>query len=134
MARRRRKRNISRIESSINVTPMGDVSLSLLLGFLVITPIILETMSATLPQGGGVASGQVKPDPVIALDKDAKILVDGKEVSREDLPAKLRELFPEGALIERKVMFTGSEEVPYLEVIALLDLLKENGIETFGIR
>ena len=42
----RRKRDRSRLECSINVTPMGDVSLSLLLGFLVITPIIIETMSA----------------------------------------------------------------------------------------
>ena len=36
-------------ESSLNVTPMADVSLSLLLGFLVITPIILETLSTKLP-------------------------------------------------------------------------------------
>jgi len=63
---RRHRRNASRIESKINVTPMGDVSLSLLLGFLVITPIILETVSATLPQGGGVASGQVKQETTIA--------------------------------------------------------------------
>ncbi|HIG52376.1 MAG TPA: protein TolR, partial [Candidatus Handelsmanbacteria bacterium] len=61
----RRRRVTSRLESEINVTPMGDVSLSLLLGFLVITPIIIETMPTTLPQGGGVASGQVKQDPVL---------------------------------------------------------------------
>lgn len=131
---RKRRRNISRMESEINVTPMGDVSLSLLLGFLVITPIIIETMSTTLPQGGGVASGQVKQDPVVVLDAEGEILINGKEVSREDLPAKLAELFPEGSSGERKVMFTGSPDVSYHEVIALLDLLKEHGIQTLGIR
>jgi len=113
---------------------MGDVSLSLLLGFLVITPIILETMSATLPQGGGVASGQMKQDPIVVLDADGKILINGKETTRQELPSELAELFPEGIQGERKVMFTGSPEAPYTEVIALLDLLKENGVQTFGIR
>ena len=122
------------MESEINVTPMGDVSLSLLLGFLVITPIIIETMSTTLPQQGGVASGQVKQDPVVVLDSEGKILINGKEVSRQELPAKLAELFPEATAGENKVMFTGAPEVPYQEVIAVLDLLKEHGIKTFGIR
>lgn len=131
---RRRRRSVSSLESSINVTPMGDVALSLLLGFLVITPIIIETMSTTLPQGGGMASGQVKQDPIIVLDAEGKILVNGKDVTREELPAQLAELFPEGTQGERKVMFTGSPEAPYEEVIALLDLLKEHGVQTFGIR
>ena len=90
---RRRSRAISRLESEINVTPMGDVSLSLLLGFLVITPIIIETMSTSLPQGGGVASGQVKQDPVLVLEAEGRILVNGAEVAREDLPGKLAEIF-----------------------------------------
>jgi biopolymer transport protein TolR len=133
MARRRRRAG-SRLESEINVTPMGDVALSLLLGFLVITPIIMETMSATLPQGGGVASGQVKQDPVVVLNADGQLLVNGEEIAREALAAKLADLLPEGTGQERKVMFTGSPEVPYHEVITVLDLLRENGVETFGIR
>ena len=130
----RRKRNQSRIESTINVTPMGDVSLSLLLGFLVITPIIIETMSATLPQGGGVASGQVKQDPVVVLTAEGKILINAKEIAREDLSARLDELFPKGSLGKRKVLFTGAPEAPYDDVISLIDLLRENGVEEFGIR
>ncbi|NKB72371.1 MAG: hypothetical protein GKR89_35290 [Candidatus Latescibacteria bacterium] len=131
---RRRRRALARMESEINVTPMGDVSLSLLLGFLVITPIIIETMSATLPQGAGVASGQTKQDPVVVLQAEGTILINGKEVARPDLPQRLTELFPEGSAGEGKVMFTGAPEVPYHEVVALLDLLKEYGVENIGIR
>ena len=131
---RRRSRAVSQLESEINVTPMGDVSLSLLLGFLVITPIIIETMSTSLPQGGGVASGQVKQDPVLVLEAEGRILVNGAEVAREDLPGKLAEIFPAGTAGQRKVMFTGAPAVPYAEVIAVLDLLKEHGVEAFGIR
>ena len=122
-------------ESGINITPLGDVSLSLLLGFLVITPIITETLSTTLPQAGsGVASGAVKQDPVVVLTAEGTILVNGKEVEEEALPAKLGELFPEGSDQERKVMFTGSGEVPYRDIIRLLDLLKVNGVQAIGIR
>ena len=45
------RRKPARAQSSINVTPLADVSLSLLLGFLVITPIIFQTLSTKLPQG-----------------------------------------------------------------------------------
>ena len=131
---RRRKKRVSRLESEINVTPMGDVSLSLLLGFLVITPIIIETMSTTLPQGSGMASGQVKQDPVLVLNAEGQILINGEEVDREDIPQKLTELFSNTAPSERTVMFTGSPEVPYAEVIAVLDLLKEHGVDAFSIR
>ena len=132
MAHRRRK--LSSMESWINVTPLADVSLSLLLAFLVITPIIYQTLSATLPQGGGVASGQVRQDPIIVLTAERKIMVNNEEVSAADLPAKLAEFFPRGTTLERKVMFTGAEELPYQEIVDLLDILKKYGVETIGIR
>jgi biopolymer transport protein ExbD len=133
MARRHRRKAGQR-ESSLNVTPLADVSLSLLLGFLVITPIIFQTLSTKLPQGSGVASGQVREDPRVVFTAERKILINDKEVSEAELPATLKKLFPPGIGIERKVMFTGSGEVPYQDVVHLLDLLKENGVETIGIR
>ena len=81
-----------------------------------------------------MASGQVREDPKVVFTAEGKILIDEKEVSEAELPAKLNELFPPGADVERKVMFTGAGEVPYQDVVRLLDLLKENGVETIGIR
>ena len=118
----------------MNATPLADVSLSLLLGFLVITPIILQTLATQLPQAGGVASGQVRQDPRVVLTAEGKILINDKKVSEEELPSKLEALFPAEADVERRVVFTGSGEVPYRDVIGLLDLLKENGVEIIGIR
>ena len=131
---RHRKRTVNP-ESGINITPLGDVSLSLLLGFLVITPIITETLSATLPQeGSGVASGAIRQDPIVVVTAEGIILINGKEVTEGEIPAKMAELFPEGAEIERKVLFTGSGEIPYRDIIRILDLLKLNGVEAIGIR
>ena len=132
MARARRAQ--SKLESNINVTPMGDVSLCLLLGFLVITPILIESLSANLPQAGGVSASQARPDPVVVLTADGRILVDDEQVAFEDLGAKIAELFPPGVQVDRNVMFTGSGDVPYQSVIDVLDKLRELGVETFGIR
>lgn len=133
MARRRRR--TERAQSAINVTPLGDVSLCLLLGFLVITPILIETMGATLPQeGSGVASVAMRQDPIVVLTAEGDILLNGKEVASQDLGAALRELLPAGMEGERKVLFTGSGEVEYREVIHLLDMLRSNGVEAVGIR
>ena len=131
---RRHRRKFARVESSMNATPLADVSLSLLLGFLVITPIILQTLATQLPQAGGVASGQVRQDPRVVLTAESEILINDEKVSEEELPARLKELFPPEADVERRVVFTGSGEVPYRDVIDVLDLLKENGVETIGIR
>lgn len=130
----RRSRALGRLESNINITPMGDVSLCLLLGFLVITPILIETLEANLPQAGAVSAGQLKPDPIVVLTAEGRILIDDEEVAFEDLAVKMDELFPRQAPVERKVMFSGSGEVPYQDVIRLLDELRGLGVETFGIR
>ena len=135
MARRRSRRKGARADSAINITPLGDVSLSLLLGFLVITPIILETMGATLPQGGAAgAAGAARQDPVVVLTAEGKIFLDGKETSEQDLPGALRELLPAGMEGERKAMFTGAGEVPYRDVVHLLDVIRKSGVEAIGIR
>lgn len=123
----------TRSESSINVTPLADVSLSLLLGFMVITPIIFQTLSATLPQGAGAASGQVKPDPIVEYTADRRILLDTKEVTMEELLRKIEVLHQPGSGGKRKVMFTGAGELPYDEIITFLDQLREHGVETIGI-
>ena len=131
---RRRRREASRLQSSINVTPMGDVSLCLLLGFLVITPILLESLSATLPQAGGVSSARARPDPVVVLTAEGRLLVDGRQVTEEELPSRLAEIFPPDHTGDRKVVFQAAGEIPYQEVVSLLDRLKALGVETFGIR
>ena len=124
----------SRSESSLNVTPLADVSLSLLLGFMVITPIIFQTLSATLPQGAGVASGKAKPDPLIEYTATRQILLNGKETTLEELPERLEEFFPAAGSQGRKIMFTGSGELPYADIVTLLDALRSFGIDKIGIR
>ncbi len=130
----RRRVRLTRLESSLNVTSLADVCLSLLLGFMVITPIVFQTLKATLPQGAGGGSGEVQPDPIVDYTAEKKIFLNGKEVTLEELKKKLDEFFPVGSGRKRKVMFSASGELLYDEVIVLLDELRGYGVESIGFR
>ena len=92
-------------------------------------------MATLLPQeGSGVSAGAVRQDPIVVLTAEGQILLNGKEVSEQDLPAELNELLPPGMDAERKVMFTGAGDIAYRDVIHLLDVMRKNGVEAIGIR
>jgi len=125
----------SKFSSEINVTPLADVTLSLLILFLVITPMILYSFPADLPAAGrGMASGQVEKDVTVSVTEESGLLLDGEEVTEEELAAQIAELFPPGTTRERKVVFDGHVKAPYEYVVHVMDLLRQQGIEAIGIK
>ena len=125
----------SKFSSEINVTPLADVVLSLLILFLIITPVILYSFTADLPVAGrGLASGQVEKDVIVAVTAESAILLDGEEVSEEELAVGISELFPPESTRERKVIFDGDEKARYDHVVHVMDILRKQGIEAIGIR
>ena len=121
--------------ADINVTPFIDVLMVLLIFFLVITPIILFSFNAELPQAGAAASAwQPEEEFVLTLTDNLTLQVNGVEVSEAGLITKINEFFTPESKRERKVIFNGGKKASYEKVIELLDLLKKNGIEAIGIR
>jgi len=125
----------SKFSSEINVTPLADITLSLLILFLVITPILLYSFTADLPVSGrGMASGQVEKDVTVSVTAESTILLDGEEVSEEELATRIAELFPPESARERKVVFDGDEKASYEHVVHVMDILRKQGIKAIGIR
>ncbi|MBI2504314.1 MAG: biopolymer transporter ExbD [Candidatus Latescibacteria bacterium] len=123
------------LSADINVTPFIDVLMVLLIFFLVITPIILFSFNAELPQAGAAASAwQPEEEFVLTLTDNHVLQVNGVEVSEEGLVTKINEFFTAESKRERKVIFNGGKKASYERVMRLLDLLKKNGIEAIGIR
>ena len=121
--------------ADINVTPFIDVLMVLLIFFLVITPIILFSFNAELPQAGAAASAwQPEEEFVLTLTDNLTLQVNGVEVSEAGLITKINEFFTPESKREKKVIFNGGKKASYEKVIELLDLLKKNGIEAIGIR
>ena len=122
-------------KAEINITPFVDVLMVLLIFFLVITPIILFSFNAELPQAGAAASAwQPEEEFVLTLTDNLTLQVNGVEVNEAGLVAKINEFFTAESKRERKVIFNGGKKASYDKVIELLDLLKKNGIEAIGIR
>jgi biopolymer transport protein TolR len=114
----------------MNVTPLVDVVLVLLIIFMVTTPLLSRGLDVELPQAG---TGDVKEAPAVTLvlTRDGRLLLDEREVSVSELPARLRALGgPDGLDV---VYFRGDRGVPYGAVVEVMDAMKAAGVRQLGM-
>lgn len=119
-----------RMLSEINVTPLVDVILVLLIIFMVTTPMLQRGTDVQLP---AARVSEVKEEERITLTvtRDNRIFINNEQVSRENLEAKLKAMTGSGR--ERVVYFRGDARVSYGLVIDVMDAIKSSGIETVGM-
>ncbi len=118
--------------ADINVTPLVDVMLVLLIIFMVAAPMLHQGIEVKLPQ----ASAQNLPlrveDPlVLSIRSDGLLYLRETPVSKEALVGAVQaEIAAKG---DSSVFLKGDREVPYGQVIELLDLLYRGGIQNVGL-
>jgi biopolymer transport protein TolR len=119
-----------RLLSEINITPLVDVTLVLLIIFMVTTPMLQRGTDVQLPTA---QASQVKEEERITLTvtRDSRILVNNEEVPRKDLETRLKSMTGSGK--ERVLYLRGDARVPYGFVIDVMDAIKSSGIETVGM-
>jgi len=117
-----------RLLSEINVTPLVDVMLVLLVIFMVTTPLLQQGTEVELPRA---ARAEVREAEriTLTLTRDGRIYLNADEVPRERLAARLAAL----AGGERVLHFRGDAQVAYGMVIEVMDAVKAAGIETVGM-
>jgi biopolymer transport protein TolR len=118
-----------RVLSEINVTPLVDVMLVLLVVFMVTTPMLQRGTDVELPQA---QHSEVREERriTLTLSREGRLYLDEQEVPRAALRDRLAALAKEGG---RQVYFRGDTQVPYGLVIEVMDALKGAGIETVGM-
>ncbi len=114
--------------SEINVTPLVDVMLVLLIIFMVTAPLLKQGIDIDLPKAKGKEITS-QERLVIMLSKDGVIRLNDKEVTMAGLIERVRAV----SNMSPEAYLEADKEVPYGEVAILMAEIKEAGIEKIGM-
>jgi len=121
----------SRAKSDINITPLIDVLLVLLIIFMVITPILQKGFDTQVPQKAQSQSNSPSNVIVLQIDANGGLSINKKSVTFNDLGDELNAIY---STRPDKVLFVdGDDNVRYEDVIKAVDIAKSQGkVETIG--
>ena len=117
--------------SEINVTPLVDVMLVLLIIFMVAAPMMMQGTDVQLPKTQAKPIQSKEERLVITLNKKQEIFINEYRVSREELQEKLKILYQNRK--EGEVFLRADRSLPYGFVIQIMSDIKNSGIEKLGL-
>jgi biopolymer transport protein ExbD len=120
------------VRGDINVTPLVDVVLVLLIIFMVLTPSTLKHLTATVPKKAEDDTPQ-PPGETILVEYTAKreLSINGEPVAPEALAERLGDRLRYDR--QKVVFFRAEDEAPYGEVVRLMDLARGSGAKTLAV-
>jgi biopolymer transport protein TolR len=120
------------VKSDINVTPLVDVMLVLLIIMMLITPMLNQGVAVKLPTATNtVDKPEVQGQTVIAIAKDKGLYLNAKQIGEGELGTKVTELLENSK--DKVVLIKADEEVEYGAVMGAMDQLRQAGIEDIGL-
>jgi len=120
------------VKSDINVTPLVDVMLVLLIIMMLITPMLNQGVAMRLPEATNSADKPTTQDnTTVAVGKDGSLYVNSKPVSEAEMASKLTEAL-EGKK-EKLVYIKADQEALYSAVMTAMDQLHQAGVEDIAL-
>ena len=119
-------------KSDINVTPLVDVMLVLLIIMMLVAPMLQKGVAVTMPTAENVVQ---KPDnqeqTVLAIDAQNRFYVNGLEVKKEEMAARVKTVLEDKR--ERVVLIKGDQDASYSAIMTAMDDLRRAQIEDIGL-
>jgi biopolymer transport protein TolR len=117
--------------SQINVTPLVDVMLVLLVIFMVTAPMMQQGVQVNLPKAETKALPAPEESVVVSIERSGKVFINATEIPASDLRTKLRDMF--SVRTKKEVFLKADTDVPYGEVVKTMAEIKGAGIERLGM-
>jgi biopolymer transport protein TolR len=119
--------------STINVTPLVDVVLVLLIIFMVMVPVVQMgyLVKVPPPAPANLPPSAVQDQIILRLAADGRVLINKEEMTMEQFPARIREILRGNT--SKMVFFAGARENDYERTMQFLDLAQASGAKNIGI-
>jgi len=120
------------LKADINVTPLVDVMLVLLIIMMIVAPMLNQGAVVTLPKADNtVSKPSTAHQTVVAIGADRALYLNAKPLAKSDLASKITEALEDKK--EKLVLIKGDNNVDYGAVMDAMDELRAAGIEDVGL-
>jgi biopolymer transport protein ExbD len=132
--RRARTRRVSSSLAEINVVPLVDVMMVLLVIFMVAAPMMQQGFPVQLPQSrqSRAVSAPVTVTVPLSFRRDHRVQIGDDFVSLAVLPERARQAVE--ARTEKTVILAGDGGITYAELVSVMDRLKQGGVENVSLQ
>jgi len=125
------------LNSEINVTPMVDIMLVLLIIFMVVTPFLQQGVTVAIPRD--MNSPEVDPaiikesSVVISIPNDGEYYVGKEKMSKAELGPKIKRMMENKSDAERIVYVKSGVGVSYGSVVEIINVIRQQGVDKIGL-
>jgi len=122
------------VSSDINVTPMADVMLVLLIIFMVITPMLQKGVSVDMAKTNNpkeMTEADKEDSILVAVSRDGKYYLNQDRVNVDDLTAKVSDLVSNR--LDKMIFVKGDYRAKYGDVVKVVDNLRAAGVDKIGL-
>jgi biopolymer transport protein TolR len=121
----------SGLRCEINVTPLVDVMLVLLVIFMVVTPMLRLELPVDLPETKSGTAAEQANQVILTAGSDGALVLNGEPVARDSLETRIRETF---AQRDERILFLEADRgLAYATVVDLMDVCRTAGVERIGV-
>jgi len=120
------------LKADINVTPLVDVMLVLLIIMMLIAPMLQKGVDVKLPLATNSADKpETQEQTVVAIDANKQMFLNGLRIREDDLTSQITTIMENKK--EKVVLIKGDKDAPYSTIMAAMDRLRAANIENIGL-
>jgi len=128
---RKRRYFESKLVAEINVTPLVDVVLVLLIIFMVTAPMLSMGIDVNLPRVKSKTIDVNEEKLVLSINKDGEIFINRTKIPKNELKVKLENIFT--ARIDKEIFLRADKSVAYGFVVEVMSEIRKAGVDKLGM-